>query len=125
GGGGGGKGGGSGGGVGGGGGAPQREAHLPADVDLDDVAAVGALLDAVAHLPNEHRRGVPASLARRASAPVRLGGRGPGGHGREGSRADARMRTRCCRRRSTSRRTRRSCTSSASCATRRPSRRNS
>ena len=56
--------------------------HAPGDVDLDDVAAVDALLDPVAQLPDEHRRRrFGAAWARLPRpAPGRDGG-GLGGHG--------------------------------------------
>jgi uracil phosphoribosyltransferase len=51
-------------------GFPEGPEHVPRDVDLDDVAAVDALLDAVSDLSNEDRRRRPARFR---------GGRG--GHG--------------------------------------------
>ena len=49
-------------------------------VDLDDVAPMGALLDAVSDLAHEHRWRVPPRLGRRRPAPLVIGGRSDGGH---------------------------------------------
>ena len=128
-------------------GSPSCADDPAGGVGLDDVAAVDALLDAVAQLADEDRRGDPATGVVRAST-LEPGGGGSGaagsGHAFGGCRRTLDARPRLLRwvardhpladgpggadappRPCTSRSIRRSCTSWRSCATSGPSRRSS
>ena len=64
-------------------GSPSWLMQLAVDVGLDDVAAVDALLDPVAHLAHEDRGlGTGATLRARPAVPGRIA-LGGGGHSRE------------------------------------------